>query len=353
VKTCTKCGVAKPLSAFAARRKKSGTLQSWCRDCHKARAAERYARMTTEQRDDKRRRDRERAARLRRLLWDRLSNASCVDCGESDILVLEFDHVGEKLGNVTDIAIRRPWALVEQEISRCEIRCANCHRRRTAQRRAAAIDAGVELVQHRKSPPRQRRLQNDDAEPVSSHAADVELAACSRCGLAKPITAFAWHTRRIGIRQRWCRDCHNAHKRAFYAMNRAAETARVARRRAGLVAQNSARIRAFLESNPCVDCGENETIVLEFDHIADKKRDVTRMVNSGLLWATIEREIAKCQVRCVNCHRRRTAQQQGFRDRKLGLAEDLVPYGDPGGTRTPDFFVRSEALYPLSYGVNT
>jgi hypothetical protein len=26
-------------------------------------------------------------------------------------------------------------------------------------------------------------------------------------------------------------------------------------------------------------------------------------------------------------------------------------YGDPGATRTRDFFLRREALYPLSYGV--
>ena len=27
-------------------------------------------------------------------------------------------------------------------------------------------------------------------------------------------------------------------------------------------------------------------------------------------------------------------------------------YCDPGETRTPDFFLRREALYPLSYGVD-
>lgn len=120
-----------------------------------------------------------------------------------------------------------------------------------------------------------------------------------------------------------------------------------------MVEQNIERIRDYLRSHPCADCGEGDPIVLEFDHLADKARDVTRMVNSGMIWPTIAREIAKCQVRCVNCHRRRTAEQQGYRDRKLGLAEEGMRYGDPGGTRTPDFFVRSEALYPLSYGVNT
>ena len=116
--------------------------------------------------------------------------------------------------------------------------------------------------------------------------------------------------------------------------------------------QASSGVRLAFPRTWCVDCGESDPVVLEFDHIADKKAAVTTMVWGGLLWTSIEREIAKCEVRCVNCHRRRTAVQQGFRDRKAGLAEEPLAYCDPGRTRTADFFVRSEALYPLSYGVN-
>ena len=57
----------------------------------------------------------------------------CVDCGETDIVVLQFDHVrGRKRGNVTSLARNNTLDIVRAEISKCEVRCANCHVRKTA-----------------------------------------------------------------------------------------------------------------------------------------------------------------------------------------------------------------------------
>jgi|SRR5688572_17552848 len=57
----------------------------------------------------------------------------CIDCGEADIVVLDFDHLGNKEGNVADL-LHRSASLekIKKEISKCEVRCANCHRRKTA-----------------------------------------------------------------------------------------------------------------------------------------------------------------------------------------------------------------------------
>lgn len=55
-----------------------------------------------------------------------------VDCAIRDLRVLEFDHVGPKRGNVFQLARRGcSFEVLEDELSQCEIRCANCHRRRT------------------------------------------------------------------------------------------------------------------------------------------------------------------------------------------------------------------------------
>jgi len=76
-------------------------------------------------------------------LLELLQSSSCVDCGLADIVVLDFDHVDEKTGNVPQIA-RRGVSLdrLKAEAGGCQIRCANCHRRRTliqlAGRRQAA-----------------------------------------------------------------------------------------------------------------------------------------------------------------------------------------------------------------------
>jgi len=70
----------------------------------------------------------------RRVVYRHLLNHPCVDCGESDPVILEFDHVrGIKLFGVTRLAEQNVVrGLLEEEIDKCEIRCCNCHRRRTS-----------------------------------------------------------------------------------------------------------------------------------------------------------------------------------------------------------------------------
>jgi len=66
-------------------------------------------------------------------LYDYLLKHSCIDCGENDLIVLEFDHVrGEKTYNISSHSWRLcSWELMLKEIAKCEVRCANCHRRKT------------------------------------------------------------------------------------------------------------------------------------------------------------------------------------------------------------------------------
>ena len=71
------------------------------------------------------------------------SESGCVDCGESNPLVLDFDHVrGEKFGNVSDLA-RQAYSIkkIQKEIEKCETRCANCHRIVTYNRRNEKRDS--------------------------------------------------------------------------------------------------------------------------------------------------------------------------------------------------------------------
>lgn len=71
-------------------------------------------------------------------VYDYLIKNPCVDCGEKDIRVLDFDHDDDsiKLGNVSMMAMKQKrWSQIEQEIVKCKVRCANCHRRRTAETR--------------------------------------------------------------------------------------------------------------------------------------------------------------------------------------------------------------------------
>ena len=61
----------------------------------------------------------------------------CQDCGEKDPEVLDLDHVrGRKLMEVSrmvnnDLSIER----INDELDKCDVVCANCHRRRGMARR--------------------------------------------------------------------------------------------------------------------------------------------------------------------------------------------------------------------------
>lgn len=72
----------------------------------------------------------------------------CVDCAESDPVVLQFHHVGDKTANLGDSSVRY-WSLerLKREIEKCVVVCANCHlRRHYAERLSSSV--GLERPAH-------------------------------------------------------------------------------------------------------------------------------------------------------------------------------------------------------------
>ena len=67
----------------------------------------------------------------------------------------------------------------------------------------------------------------------------------------------------------------------------------------------------FLSKQECVDCGEKDPIVLDFYHINKSKKfkTISSMLCGHYSFETILKEIKKCEIRCANCHRRKTYSQ--------------------------------------------
>jgi hypothetical protein len=139
------------------------------------------------------------------------------------------------------------------------------------------------------------------------------MRACTKCGEVKPLEAFPPVRRGEPKLQTWCRDCFAAYGAEYYRKNREAQKARLLRNATARRNDNRLCAIAYLRTHPCVDCGEMDIVVLQFDHLRDKKVDVARMINSGSTWEAIEREIGKCEVRCANCHRLATARRYAER----------------------------------------
>lgn len=145
---------------------------------------------------------------------------------------------------------------------------------------------------------------------------EKHLKRCSGCGEQEPLEAFNRRTTAADGRQWNCRDCN----RAWHEEHKAHHNRMIHARTARVREEHATKILAFLLNNPCVDCGENDPVVLEFDHLHDKVDAVSYLATSGSSWATIQAEIAKCEVVCANCHRRRTARRaRTFRYRSTRL----------------------------------
>lgn len=67
----------------------------------------------------------------------------------------------------------------------------------------------------------------------------------------------------------------------------------------------------YLKTKSCIDCGEMDPVVLEFDHKIPeiKYKTIAKMLSGHYSWKSVLDEIQKCDIRCANCHKRKTYTQ--------------------------------------------
>lgn len=125
---------------------------------------------------------------------------------------------------------------------------------------------------------------------------------CTGCDNDKSEKEFDWLRKKDG--QPKCKACRSKYFKAYYKKNRAKYKKHATDRKEA----NRSKLMDYLCDKVCIDCKLNDPVVFHFDHIDPKKKshNVAEMIN-GFCWESILKEIAKCQVRCSNCHIRRTA----------------------------------------------
>ena len=124
-KLCGKCNVDKDVSEFYSfkdTRNKNGKgvyLKWLCKECDKKYGLKYKARSREKKRE---------------YLWNHKKNNPCVDCGQTNPIVLQLDHViGNKVSGVADMCNGSfSFKKFVNEINKCEVRCANCHMIKTA-----------------------------------------------------------------------------------------------------------------------------------------------------------------------------------------------------------------------------
>lgn len=138
-KTCTKCNVGKGVEEFYKDSRASSGLRSDCKDCSKTGSYLKY------HSDDSHRARRlatadayikDRRVKFQIRILTILKRTGCKDCGETNPIVLDFDHMSDKIASVSYLLRQHAsWEALETEMSKCEVRCSNCHRKKTARER--------------------------------------------------------------------------------------------------------------------------------------------------------------------------------------------------------------------------
>jgi Zn-finger protein len=116
---CSKCGKAKALSSFqlAKRKGRKPSRDGRCKPCVSAYGRVKHKNINKD---------------TRGYVFDYLKTHPCVDCGESNVLALEFDHLHSKKFDISNALItNKTMAILKAEIKKCVVRCSTCHRIKT------------------------------------------------------------------------------------------------------------------------------------------------------------------------------------------------------------------------------
>ncbi len=143
-KECRSCKERKPIAHFHKDRRSKDNLCGRCKACacqksktwrSNNRKKHRAYSSTWQKENAERIKEREHIKRkaVSTVLAKYLLEHPCARCGEEDIVVLDFHHVRGKSFSISH-AYDKHVSIEElfEEISKCQILCSNCHRRKTA-----------------------------------------------------------------------------------------------------------------------------------------------------------------------------------------------------------------------------
>lgn len=137
----------------------------------------------------------------------------------------------------------------------------------------------------------------------------MDTKICTKCKKEQSLLEFSFKNKSIKTRRADCKTCNRKIILKHYQANKEDYKKSKSNRRQ-ILRQN---VCEYLSDKFCIDCKNNDSRVLEFDHVRGVKvANISTMIRNCMTWDVILTEISKCDVRCANCHRIRTAIQQGW-----------------------------------------
>ena len=141
----------------------------------------------------------------------------------------------------------------------------------------------------------------------------MQMQQCSICQVVKPDSEFYVSGKYLYSHCKVCK--REKDKNTYHNDEKDREDRKDRDKKSHRIRQLKAQIFAYdiLAKSKCIDCGESRLETLDFDHVRDTKtRGISGMILKGLKISALEKEIAKCDVRCANCHRIKTFKQLGW-----------------------------------------
>lgn len=138
------------------------------------------------------------------------------------------------------------------------------------------------------------------------------MKTCYKCKGFKDASEFSKDGNRKDGLDPTCKACKSAHQKKRFRNDPAYRKHQSDHHKAH-VDRNRNYVYNILRQSKCIDCGNDCWQVLEFDHVRGHKvRGICDMIRRGMSISVIRKEIDKCEVRCANCHRLKTAKQFGW-----------------------------------------
>ena len=136
MKTCSICNIEKDIEDFSFKNKFKNIRASYCKPCHNERANTWYLKNKEIHKKKTKLNRKNYKIETVTKLFNFLKLNPCAHCGETNPILLEFDHIkGKKLSSVSAMVGNFSWKSIEQEIGKCQVLCAHCHRLKTAKER--------------------------------------------------------------------------------------------------------------------------------------------------------------------------------------------------------------------------
>ena len=149
MKRCSKCGLSKRLEDYYKRKSglRVGEYYEKCKDCYKIRGRKYYHYNRERQLELAKKRKRKYIEERKEFLR-KIKNKPCFDCGKKyPTWIMDFDHRNgqEKIASISFLTFRKlvNFDKIKEEIAKCDLVCANCHRDRTYKRLQKAISAEI------------------------------------------------------------------------------------------------------------------------------------------------------------------------------------------------------------------